>query len=346
MPPINRNWGEIIKDVILKAPERINAELTYPLRDEMPGLSVQELASDFFEKMRELSGFANEISIALGARSSELPELNTDLLPLLKGLCLQAQLAKARELDQQRSKTTNPQVIAALDEQLKVYDGLIREEWFQKAAPEYPPLLSDMLTLEYVEKSDASARLPERKYDESFHILQHQTIFLPDLHYYRAKCRVRGISVAVAFMDIDKFKDFNTELGEDHVDQHVLRVFMKTVEAHIYGHGYAYRHGRGDEFALVMPNAGDNLAIRFVNGLRKRVAELRFLGTDKTISLSVGVCVADPDCFLTDGELLQRAVHAKKFAKMEGRDRVAGYVGTLFDESELRILRPAAPDTV
>jgi diguanylate cyclase (GGDEF)-like protein len=146
--------------------------------------------------------------------------------------------------------------------------------------------------------------------------------------------------VAIAFMDIDKFKDFNTALGETHVDRHVLPVFMKAVETHIYGHGYAYRHGRGDEFVLLMPNADASLAISFVNGLRTRVAELRFHGTDKTITISVGLCVADPDCFLTDSELLQKAERAKNFAEREGRDRVAGYAGALFDESELRVLNP------
>jgi diguanylate cyclase (GGDEF)-like protein len=119
---------------------------------------------------------------------------------------------------------------------------------------------------------------------------------------------------------------------------------MRSVEAHIYGHGYAYRMS-GDEYALLMPNADADLAMAFVSGIRKRVAALRFLGTDKTITLSVGLCVADRDCFLTDEELLQKAEQAMNFAKNEGRDRVAGYAGTLFDESELRVLTPPAPNS-
>jgi diguanylate cyclase (GGDEF)-like protein len=152
---------------------------------------------------------------------------------------------------------------------------------------------------------------------------------------------VRNIPVAIAFMDIDKFKDFNTAVGHTHVNQHVLPVFMRSVEAHIYGHGYAYRMS-GDEYALLMPNADADLAMAFVSGLRKRVAALRFLGTDKTITLSIGLCVADRDCFLTDEELLQKAERAMDFAKQSGRDRVAGYAGKLFDESELQVLAPAA----
>ena len=40
-------------------------------------------------------------------------------------------------------------------------------------------------------------------------------------------------------------------------------------------------------------------------------------------------------------ELLQRAERAKNFAKTHGRDCVAGYTGTLFDEDELRVFAPA-----
>jgi diguanylate cyclase (GGDEF)-like protein len=343
MPSIKREWCEITKGVINEAQNKLQEQLVSPLYAELPGISLQEVAAEFFRKMRELTGFANEISISLSARSPELPDLPSALLPLFKALFLRARLAKARELDQQRSKTTNPLVIAALEEQLKVYDGVIREEWFQEAVPEYPLSLSDVLTLERVEHLDTGSSFPQRQYDEKFHILQAPALFLPDLHYYRGKCGVRMIPVSIAFLDIDKFKDFNSEVGETHVDRHVLPVFMRALEAHIFGHGYAYRFG-GDEYALLMPNADTDLAITFVSGLRKRVAGLRFAGTEKIITISVGLCVADRDCHLTDGELLQKAERAKNFAKREGRDRVAGYTGRLFDDSELRVLAPAAPD--
>jgi diguanylate cyclase (GGDEF)-like protein len=117
---------------------------------------------------------------------------------------------------------------------------------------------------------------------------------------------------------------------------------MKALEAHIYGHGYAYRYA-GDEYALLMPNADAVLALTFVTGLRTRISALRFLGTEQTITVSIGICVADRDCFLTDRELLQKAECATNFAKNEGRNCVAGYTGALFDESELRVLTPPSP---
>ncbi|HEY7424714.1 MAG TPA: GGDEF domain-containing protein [Gemmataceae bacterium] len=344
MPSINREWCEITRDVITEANEQINAQLINPLFAELQGISVQELAGDFFKKMRQLMEFAIELSSSLKDESSQRPELDGTLVRLFKALFLRARLAKARECDQQRSRTPNPQVIAALEEKRKIYDGMIRETWFQEAVPEYPPSLHELLTLERIEKLGLDAHFPERQYDEKFHLLQAPSLLLPDLHYYRGKCGVRDIPVAIAFMDIDKFKDLNTEIGHTNVNRHVLPVFMRSVESHIYGHGYAYRMS-GDEYTLLMPNADADLAMGFVNGLRKRVTALRFVGTDKTITLSIGLCVADRDCFLTDEELQQKAEQAMDFAKKQGRDRVAGYAGKLFDESELRILTPVAPSS-
>ena len=154
-----------------------------------------------------------------------------DLVPLFKALFLQARLKKARELDQQRLKTTNPDVITALDEQLEVFNVILREDWFQSSRTELPLSLRDLLTLERVEKLDVDTHIPERLYDEKFHLLQAPTLFLQDLHYYRGKCGVRDIPVSIAFMDIDHFKPFNREVGHTKVNLHVLPVFMRSVEA-------------------------------------------------------------------------------------------------------------------
>lgn len=337
MPRINRQSGEIASSVIIEARERLNAELTNPIYGVLPAVSLQEVAQDFFKKMEELMTFATEMSLFLKTESAGGLELDLALIPLFKALFLQARLVKARIIDQQRAKTTNPQVVAALDEQLKVFDGLIREEWFQAAAPGYPPSLRDFLTLEQVEKMDEEARLSERQYDEKFHVLQAPGLFLSDLNFFRGKCGVRGIPLAIAFLDIDKFKDFNTEVGHTNVNRNVLPVFMALLEAQIYGHGYAYRMS-GDEYALLMPNADNDLALAFLKRIRTRAAGLSFHGTKKKIFLSAGLCIADRDCFLTDEELLQRGEKAMTFAKNQGRDRIAGYTGKLFDDSELVIL--------
>jgi len=345
MPSINREWYEITREVILEAQEQVNASLISPLHGELPAISVRDFAGDFFEKMRGLVELATEISSSLSAPVSEAVNLNNNLVPVFKALFLRARLAKAREFGRQRARTTNPDVIGALEGKLKVYDAVIREEWFQNTVPIYPPSLRDMLTLDRVEKLDAGTHFPERQYDDKFHLLQAPNLFFPDLHYYRAKCEMRGISVAIAFIDIDDFKkNFNTPYGETHVDRYVLPAFMSALEADIYGHGHAYCYG-GDEYALLMPNTDATLAMEFVQRLRRGLAELIFHGTEKRITVSVGLCVADWDCHLTDEELLQKAERAKNFAKEKGKDQIAWYAGRLFEESDLRILISAVPSS-
>ena len=96
MPPAKREWCEIAKNVINEGQERLQEQLVNPLRQELPDISIQEVAGDFFRKMRELTGFANEISISLGARSPELPDLPSALVPLFKAL-LSSQARLKRE---------------------------------------------------------------------------------------------------------------------------------------------------------------------------------------------------------------------------------------------------------
>jgi hypothetical protein len=52
----------------------------------------------------------------------------------------------------------------------------------------------------------------------------------------------------------------------------------------------------------------------------------------------MGFCVIGPDCELTDLELLEKAGQAKKFAKQQGKNAVATYVGQMFTQDDLRVV--------
>jgi hypothetical protein len=61
-------------------------------------------------------------------------------------------------------------------------------------------------------------------------------------------------------------------------------------------------------------------------------------------TVSIGLCIVDPDCPLTDRELLDRANRAKQFAKQNGKNRIATYRGLRFTDRELEVVK--APDSV
>ena len=58
-------------------------------------------------------------------------------------------------------------------------------------------------------------------------------------------------------------------------------------------------------------------------------------------TVSIGVCIAEPDCPLTDRELRDRANQAKKFAKEHGKNCIATFEGSRFIAEELRVVRPS-----
>jgi diguanylate cyclase (GGDEF)-like protein len=262
--------------------------------------------------------------------------------PLLKRVLLAYRLDKATEVERLREKTVHLEVLERLDELIRPLDELAGRRWFRETAPVWLPRLTDYLDLERVEKRlGQELQLPPREYDEKFHILQAPSLFLRDLHYYRRKCALRGAPVAVAFLDIDEFKrKFNTPHGETKVDRHVLPRFMRALEAHVAFHGHAYRQG-GDEYLAILPGLSRDLAVLFLDELRRKLGELEYPDVPERTTVSVGVCVADADCPLTDRELRDRANRAEAFAKQAGRNCIATYRGGQLAEDELYVAAPA-----
>src|SRR5262249_17371087 len=111
-----------------------------------------------------------------------------------------------------------------------------------------------------------------QEYDEKFHILRAPGLFSRDLEQIRWQCDMRNTSVVISYVDIDDFKSFNTKYGEIAVDRIVLPTFMSVLEAHMFAHGYAYRHG-GDEYLLLLPNTSFEIATVFLDQLRRDLAQ-------------------------------------------------------------------------
>lgn len=261
-------------------------------------------------------------------------------LPLFKQMILRYRRYRAAYTEGLREKTFHPELTQTLDEEINTLDAMVESGWFQKIAPRRLPRSKDFLPIQYVEQSSFNqVELAPRQYDEKFHILQAPALFLPDLSYFRAKCEVRDAPLSVAFLDIDDFKRFNTSHNETKVDRNLLPRFMQTLEAHLYHHGFAYRQG-GDEYLILLPSLSKPLAIAFLDELRVKLAELKYPDIDGSTTVSIGVCLAEPDCPLTDRELRDRANQAKKFAKEHGKNCLATYEGLRFVSDELRVVRP------
>ena len=262
-----------------------------------------------------------------------------DLLPLLKRVLLAWRRERTADYERSKRTTVNPQLLEGYDNKVRDLDAMLNDPLFSDIKPVKMPQLLDYLTIQKIESlPQFRNQVIERHYDEKFHILQAPDLFLNDLNYYRNRCELRGMSLMIAFLDIDEFKRLNTELGHDAVDRHVLPFFMRCLESHVYNHGYAYRFG-GDEYMVLLPNFSPQLGFTFLDQLRSKLGDLSYQVTGRT-TVSIGVCYVGADCALTDRELRERAGEAMQYAKAKGRNQIASYRPTGYRDEDLQILDP------
>ncbi|HET7455091.1 MAG TPA: GGDEF domain-containing protein [Solirubrobacterales bacterium] len=127
----------------------------------------------------------------------------------------------------------------------------------------------------------------------------------------------RGDSHAFLLCDLDHFKQVNDRYGHATGDA-VLQDVAYTMRATLRAGDSIYRVG-GEEILVILPGAAHGDACEIAERLCKAVRERRPNGV--TVSLSIGVAVAEPDALDTD-DMLARADASLYAAKASGRDRV------------------------
>jgi diguanylate cyclase (GGDEF)-like protein/PAS domain S-box-containing protein len=96
--------------------------------------------------------------------------------------------------------------------------------------------------------------------------------------------------VSLIMLDFDHFRDLNTEFGHPNVDD-MLREFGKLLKNSIRVGDIACRYG-GDEFLVIMPEAGPETAMQRAEQLRQRVKTLAVRspeGPFRYVTVSIGV---------------------------------------------------------
>lgn len=133
-----------------------------------------------------------------------------------------------------------------------------------------------------------------------------------------AQAQRQGAPSTVVFIDLDRFKQVNDELGHEAGDQLLVTV-AAIMRMHVRTSDVAGRLG-GDEFALVLPNMDAAAAEPYVGELRQRLlAAMGEHGWPVTFSIGVasyGVTPPDFDAALAQADFLMYEV------KNGGRDRI------------------------
>ncbi|HEU0229603.1 MAG TPA: GGDEF domain-containing protein [Burkholderiaceae bacterium] len=158
-------------------------------------------------------------------------------------------------------------------------------------------------------QTDFLTKLPNRRYGYTF--LEHMLTF----------ARTEAVCISVALIDLDYFKLVNDRFGHEAGDlalcrfADMLRTNMRASE------DLAARIG-GEEFLVIWPNAGGEIAVESLMRLRARPLEVELPGGANhfAITFSAGVAQARPDD--TVQSLLDRADRMLYAVKTQGRNDV------------------------
>ena len=138
-----------------------------------------------------------------------------------------------------------------------------------------------------------------------------------------ARCHRYARALSLIMFDIDHFKQINDQHGHLAGD-HVLRELAGQVKTKVRKEECVGRYG-GEEFTIVMPEAGPEKTRRFADKLLRLVADHEFVFENNHIPVTISVGVADMNAETTEPLQFIKAVDALLYkAKRDGRNRVCG----------------------
>jgi diguanylate cyclase (GGDEF)-like protein len=129
-----------------------------------------------------------------------------------------------------------------------------------------------------------------------------------------------GFPLSLVMIDVDKFKQVNDTHGHPIGDDLLLAI-ATTIANRARGKGKAYRYGRGDEMAILLPNYSKMEAAALAETIRIEFERSRITDKKLTVTASFGVA-AVPEDAQVGKDLLNLADSSLLSAKKLGRNLV------------------------
>jgi diguanylate cyclase (GGDEF)-like protein len=149
------------------------------------------------------------------------------------------------------------------------------------------------------------------------------------------RTRLRGESLSLLFLDLDRFKEINDRFGHDAGDR-ALQTLAAVMREELRDVDEVGRYG-GEEFVVALPGVGARRAMQIAERIRGRLQHLASASPEgglPTVSIGVASARGDEPELET---LVRRADQAMYAAKKSGRNRV------VLDSGEAAEPRGGAP---
>jgi diguanylate cyclase (GGDEF)-like protein len=142
------------------------------------------------------------------------------------------------------------------------------------------------------------------------------------------RARVRGLPIAVLFIDLDHFKRINDSFGHQAGDD-CLCAIIEPIHLELRQSDVIGRYG-GEEFVVILSSADTAAARLIAERILERVASVRVAGYSAPIAVTCSIGVAGSDTVAVWGEeLINLADSAVYAAKRLGRNQVQVAPGPL-----------------
>lgn len=192
-------------------------------------------------------------------------------------------------------------------------------EWYNTLLPRLGDALGEVMSqaIDITERHQAQLVLEEQARLDPLTRLANRHHFETTLEKTHALARRHGHRFAVAFIDLDGFKQINDTYGHDVGDE-LLKVLARRFEALLRKEDLVARLG-GDEFALILhAEACERIAEEVLRAASRAVEHQ---GHALQVSASIGMSFYSSHNDAAPGELLRQADTSMYHAKHSGKNR-------------------------
>jgi diguanylate cyclase (GGDEF)-like protein len=178
--------------------------------------------------------------------------------------------------------------------------------------------------IQQLEASQPASAGPERELEQKFRILYSPAQMQRDFDLWVSEAAGdASYAVGVIFLDVDGFKQLNTDFTESVVDKTLLPDLQRLVARLCLHRGTAYRHG-GEELVILLPNYPLDEAAAFAHKVRAQIAAATFRVQEQAVQITVSAGVA---AWPLHGDTLERVIaranREEHTAKEQGKNCVS-----------------------